>query len=124
MEKTDLVKVIKFIEGNYSKKLNENEIQLLSNELKDYTYMQFEKELKNRIIDNIDFFSVQSLHKLIIDNRQDDAVWENANLNSCYWYEIEREWCEKNNKPYYDITKGPDYPLPPYKHWKDYQREE
>ena len=38
---------------------------------------------------------------------------ENLNLNSSYWYRNLREWCEKNNMQYYDITNGE--PLPAYK---------
>lgn len=38
---------------------------------------------------------------------------KNLNLNSCYWYINERIWCNKHNKPYYDIETGA--PLPPYK---------
>lgn len=117
MENKDLIKAVKVIESNFSRKLNGNEIKALSEELKNYTYKQFEEDIKPKLLNKTDYFTVQALHKIIVEknNNANFGNLNNANLNSSYWYEIEREWCEQNNKPYYDITKGPDYPLPPFK---------
>ena len=106
----ELIKIIKFIETSYKIKLKDNEIKSISDELKDYTFERFENELKDKLLKEVKYFNLQNLYKILKSKENYEINW-----NSCYWYEIEREWCEKHNKPYYDITKGPDYPLSPYR---------
>lgn len=61
-------------------------------------------------------------------NEFNTANLSNVNWNSSYWYKNLRDFCDgyrlnkigefiKTDKttPYYDITKGPDYPLQPFK---------
>lgn len=121
MDKNDLPKIMNKIANLYGyldKKDEEDKIKIVKSyfeELRQYTSEQ--------VLNAIDSLSMKSKYvpsvseiKIQIKEDMENSSWNDANLNSCYWYEIEREWCEKNNKPYYDITKGPDYPLPPYNH--------
>lgn len=129
MDKKDLPKIMSKIANiyGYLDKKNSEEKKAIINayfeELKEYSCEQVLDAIDNLSLKNKYVPSVAEIRIQIKDN-EEYSTWNNANLNSCYWYEIEREWCEENNRPYYDITKGPDYPLPPFKHWKDYQREE
>ncbi len=40
------------------------------------------------------------------------------NWNSSYWFENDREVYDGENILYYDVTKGIDVPLLPYKGWR------
>lgn len=120
MNKSDLPQIMHKISNTYGyieQKSEEDKLRLVKayfEELKNYDCKDILSAIDSLSSKNKYIPSVSEI-KIEILEQQKSNEYINANLNSCYWYEIEREWCEKNNKPYYDITKVPDYPLPPFK---------
>lgn len=113
MEANELIKIIEFIENYYHRKLTSEEIKALKNELNCYNYKTFLEQIKPKLLSEVKYFTIAQLHKILTEKQNTYDDFSNINLNSCYWYEIEREFCEKNNIPYYDITTGE--PLQAYK---------
>lgn len=70
MNNDDLEKVVEFIEGAYSRKLEVAEIKLLKRELKDYTYESFMENLECPLLKKVDYFKVQALHKIIEEDKE------------------------------------------------------
>lgn len=119
--------------------LNADDINQITQKLSN-TYGQFEKMTKERkkeilkcyfvelkqynaksIIDVIDKLSMQKPYiptvaeiKVAINEKNEENA-SNINWNSSYWFEIDREICEREGIPYYDITKGIEIHLEPYK---------
>ena len=110
MADKELMKVVEFIE-KYYRKLKIEEIKALKDELKNYNYQTFLEVIKPKLLANVKYFNIATIHQIIQENAEINEKL--INWNSCYWYEIEKEYCEKSNIPYYDITTGKA--LNPYK---------
>ena len=82
MDDNDLYKTIKFIEGYYNRKIENNEIVALKDELKDYTYETFISELKYPLLKKVDYFKVQSLHRIIEDDKELQDLKERLGIKS------------------------------------------
>lgn len=82
MDDNDLYKTIKFIEGYYNRKIENNEIVALKDELKDYTYETFLSELKYPLLKKVDYFKVQALHRIIEDDKELQDLKERLGIKS------------------------------------------
>ena len=69
MEDKDLIKVVDFIQGYYSRQLNKAEIKALSDELKGFTFEEFESEIKLPLLKKVEYFNVANLHKIVEDTK-------------------------------------------------------
>lgn len=104
MEKLKFLAQIERLEKTYGKKVENIELWYAKfNELSDEKF----KELVDDLIASCKW---QPTLAEALTHKEDTG---NINWNSCYWFEIEREYCETHKIPYYDITTGK--PLPPYK---------
>lgn len=70
MNKEDFGKIVEFIEGNYSRALAKNELVVMKEELKDYTYESFMENIKYPLLKKADYFKVQALHKIIEEDKE------------------------------------------------------
>ena len=68
MEKEDFNKIVEFIQGNYNRELSRQELKVLKEELKNYDYERFMNNLKFPLLNKVDYFTVQALHKIILDD--------------------------------------------------------
>lgn len=68
MDKEDFNKIVIFLQGQYNRELNKQELVVLREELKDYTYEKFMNNLKFPLLKKVDYFTVQALHKIILDD--------------------------------------------------------
>lgn len=82
MNKLDGQKVIEVIEGYYHRKLEPAEIKALSEELKDWNFEMFEKELKYPLLKKIEYFSVAQLHKIIEGYKQLEELKKRLGIKS------------------------------------------
>lgn len=82
MNKVDGDKVINFIESYYKIKLSENEIRVLSQELKGYTYNMFLSEIKEPLLISVEYFTVAQLHRIIENNKQANMFLERMEAES------------------------------------------
>ena len=82
MNNDDLEKVVEFIEGAYSRKLEIAEIKLLKDELKDYTYESFMENIKYPLLQKVDYFKVQALHKIIEEDKELQDLKESLGIKS------------------------------------------
>lgn len=82
MDDNDLYKTIKFIEGYYNRKIENNEIVALKDELKGYTYETFLSELKYPLLKKVDYFKVQALHRIIEDDKELQDLKERLGIKS------------------------------------------
>lgn len=111
MKQIECKQVIDKLTNTYSYLRNSREKE---NIIKSYVV-----ELKNYELNDI----LQAIENLSKTNRFAPSVAEikieinkdagNINWNSCYWFEIEREYCDTHGIPYYDINTGK--PLQPFK---------
>ena len=118
LSKADCTQIMEKLSNTYGyldkkeDKEKRNILKAYFTELKDYKCTDILEAIEILSKTNVYIPTVAEIKCEIMDNQKS---FNNYNLNSCYWYINERMWCEKNNVPYYDITKGPDYPLPPFK---------
>ena len=70
MDREDFNKIIEFIEGNYSRTLNKQELIALKQELEGYDYRKFVDNLKFSLLKKVDYFTVQALHKIILEDKE------------------------------------------------------
>ena len=82
MDNDNLEKVVEFIEGSYNRKLEIAEIKLLKEELKDYTYESFMENIKYPLLQKVDYFKVQALHKIILENKELQDLKERLGIKS------------------------------------------
>lgn len=82
MDNNDLIKIIEFIEGYYHRKLEKTEIKALSEELKDFTYDSFMKELKFPLLKKVEYFTVAQLHKIIEEFKELEKLKERLGIKS------------------------------------------
>lgn len=119
LSKEDSTIIMKKLSNTYSyleKKEDKEKIHILKTyitELKDYKCEDILKAIDK--LSKINKFIPSVAEIKVTINEFDLSNYNNANWNSSYWYTNLREFCDKNKTPYYDITKGPNYPLPPFK---------
>lgn len=111
MNKTEFMEGIHILQNSYNQSFNKEKLQIWWNDFKEINSEEYIKAIakiksKNKFMPNIAEIKCEIM---------DDKKLGDCNLNSCYWYINERMWCEEKNVPYYDITKGPNYPLTPFK---------
>ena len=82
MSKVDLIKTVKLIESYYRIKLTDEETVLLNDELKDLTYDEFVKEIKDDMLIAIDYFKISELHRILVNYRDSLLFLKKNNLNS------------------------------------------
>ena len=82
MNKIDGQKVIEFIEGYYHRKLENVEIKALSEELKNFTYDSFMKELKFPLLKRVEYFTVSQLHKIVEEFKELENLKERLGIKS------------------------------------------
>ena len=112
MQSEIFMKGIDKLELAYNQKFNNEKLVMWWEKLKDINdndYLEAIEQLisKNKFLHNIAEIKAEISNK--------NMNYSNANFNSSYWYKNLREFCDRDGTPYYDITKGPDYPLPPFK---------
>lgn len=112
MKSEIFMKGIDKLELAYNQKFNKEKLEMWWEKLKDINdndYLEAIEQLipKNKFLPNIAEIKAEISNK--------NMNYSNANFNSSYWYKNLREFCDRDGTPYYDITKGPDYPLPPFK---------
>ena len=100
---------IDLIQNNYHKTLSKEELNLFYENLKDMDKQKYIENIKKHIKNNSFIPNIAQIRS----NEKEMTNLDKINLNSSYWYINLREWCDKNNEPYYDITTGK--PLPEYK---------
>lgn len=105
MIRDDAIKICNLLIEYFN--LKKDEVSAYITELKDYDYKSTEKAIK-QLSNEKHKPTIAEIKNSIISTRN----FSNANFDSCYWYKPEREWCEENNKPYYDILTGK--PLTPF----------
>ena len=66
MSKEDFVKTINLIKGYYRITFSDEELELLKDELKDLTYDEFVKEIKDDMLIAIDYFKISELHRILV----------------------------------------------------------
>jgi|GEM_PF-1925044 len=111
MNKNEFISEMNRLQNCYSKKLDSDTYKLYWEEFKNYNHERF-KETVDHIITHNKFFPTIAE---IVTNITELGGIKDYNLNSSYWYENLREHCEEAGIPYYDITKGVNFPLPPFK---------
>lgn len=82
METKELARVIDFIEGYYSRKLDNNEIKAIKFELKNFDFEKFHKELSFQLLKKVEYFTVASLHKIIEEYKEIQKFKESLGINS------------------------------------------
>lgn len=82
MEDKELARVIDFIEGYYSRKLDSNEIKAIKFELKDFNFEKFHKELSFPLLKKVEYFTVAQLHKIIEEYKDLQAMKSDLGINS------------------------------------------
>ena len=82
MNKEDFGKIVEFIEGNYSRTLAKNELVVMKEELKDYTYESFMENIKYPLLKKVDYFKVQALHKIIEEDKELQDLKESLGIKS------------------------------------------
>lgn len=86
MNKVDGQKVIEFIEGYFHRKLEQNEVKALAEELKDYDYDKFMENIKFPLLKKVEYFTVSSLHKIIEDDKELEEFKKHLGITS--WDEL------------------------------------
>lgn len=107
--KNKLLNTYGYLNKKENKELNQIFISYMS-ELKEFRKIDIINAIELLSEDN-KFTPTVSEIKIKIKQQQNIG---NANLNSSYFYINLKEHCDENKIPYYDITKGIDYPLPPF----------
>lgn len=113
---TAIMEKLSNIYGYLDKKDNKEKIHILKTylvELKEYNCDDILKAI-DKLSKTSKFIPSVAEIKVVI-NEFNSSDYSRANFNSSYWYINLREVCDQNGTPYYDVTKGPDYPLPPFK---------
>lgn len=82
MEDDELIKVIDFIEGYYSRKLDVKEIKAIKEELKDYDYEKFMNNLKFPLLKKVEYFKVQALHNIIEEDKDLQHLKDSLGIKS------------------------------------------
>ena len=113
MTKAEFMQGIHILIDSYNQIFSKEKLQMWWENFKDFNKDEYIKAInilksKNKFMPNI-----AEIKSEIMVNQ--NSFSNNCNLNSSYWYTNLKYFCDKNDTPYYDITKGPDYPLPPFK---------
>lgn len=82
MSKEDFVKTVNLIKGYYRITFSDEELELLKDELKDLTYDEFVKEIKDDMLIAIDYFKISELHRILVNYKDSILFLKKNNLNS------------------------------------------
>lgn len=82
MNKVDGQKTIDFIEGYYHRKLDKNEIMALAEELKDFSFEDFMKNIRFPLLERVQFFTVAQLHKIIEEHKELEEMKKHYNVKN------------------------------------------
>ena len=108
MTKIEFMEGIHILQDNYNRKLTASQLKIYYENLKDMDKDRYILNIKQHIKTNSLMPTIAEVRKELVGNN-----FQNANLNSSYWYINLQQWCDINKQPYYDITTGE--PLPQYK---------
>ena len=111
MNKTEFMEGIHILQNSYNQSFNKEKLQTWWNEFKEINADEYIKAIEKLKSENKFMPNIAEIKCEIMD----DKKFNNCNLNSSYWYTNLKYFCDRDGTPYYDITKGPDYPLPPFK---------
>ena len=111
MKKIEFMKGIHILQDSYNQIFSKEKLRTWWNDFKEINADEYVKAIEKLKSKNKFMPSIAEIKCEIKDNKKSN----NCNLNSSYWYTNLREICDKDGIPYYDITKGPDYPLPQFK---------
>lgn len=111
MNNLEFITATRKLEQYFDKNYTLEQLKIMFEELKELELSRY-----NQIITNI-IRTNKFLPKIAeIKSEIDGYSFKNScNLDSCYWYINLRNACDEEGIPYYDIAKGPNFPLPPYK---------
>ena len=118
LSKTDCTKIMEKLSNTYGyldkkeDKEKKNILKAYFTELKDYNCKDILEAIETLSKTSIYVPTVAEIKTTVVVNQNS---FSNCNLNSSYWYTNLKYFCDRDGTPYYDITKGPDYPLPPFK---------
>ena len=107
MNKSEFLEGINMLQDNYQKTFSKSQLKLFFDNLKDLS--------KEKFIDNVKHNINTKKFMPTIAQLRNEKNFNNINLNSSFWYKNLREFCERGKIPYYDISKGQDCVLQPYK---------
>lgn len=119
LNKKDAVSIMDKLSSTYNylerkdEKYKSNLLKAYLTELQDYNCDEILKAI-DKLSNTSKFIPSVAEIKVAINNFS-YVDSSNANLNSSYFYKNLREYCDAENVPYYDITKGANYPLEPFK---------
>ena len=82
VSKDDFVKTVNLIKGYYRITFSDEELELLKDELKDLTYDEFVKEIKDDMLIAIDYFKISELHRILVNYKDSLLFLKKNNLNS------------------------------------------
>lgn len=82
MEDKELIQVIEFLQASYNRQLNNSEIKLLKEELKDYDYEKFINNIKFPLLKKVDYFTIQALHKIVEDDKDLQHLRDSLGIKS------------------------------------------
>ncbi len=82
MEDKEVVRVVDFIEGYYSRKLDSNEIKAIKFELKNFDFEKFHKEISFQLLKKVEYFNVSALHRIIDEYKELEAFKQHLGINS------------------------------------------
>lgn len=82
MEDKELARVIDFLEGYYSRKLDNNEIKAIKFELKNFDFEKFHKELSFQLLKKVEYFTVAKLHKIIEEYKDIEKLKSHLGIKS------------------------------------------
>ena len=117
LSKDDCTRIMEKLSNTYGyldkkeDKEKKNILKAYFTELKDYRCIDILEAIEVLSKTSIFVPTVAEIKCEIMDNKK----FNNCNLNSSYWYTNLKYFCDIDGTPYYDITKGPSYPLPPFK---------
>lgn len=86
MSDTELISVFDFIQVYYNRHLSDDEITAITNELKDFSYDEFNKNIKPALLKATSFFTVAELHRIIFKLKKQKDILSRSGKKS--WEEF------------------------------------
>lgn len=102
---------IQKLQINYKVEYDKNTLNEWWKDFKEVSTNKFLEAIEGFIAENKFKPTKQELEERIFNN----SSWNNINFNSSYWYKNLRDYCDRDEISYYDITKGITFKLAPYK---------
>ena len=82
MEDRELIKVAEFIEGFYNRKLEKSELIVMRDELKDYDYDKFMRNIKFPLTKKVRYFNLRELANIIEQDKELDHLRDSLNISN------------------------------------------